>query len=112
MHVRCWARNEEATSPRGYARQLYPIEEKESIQWLESYRPVRAFRAHLPQEVRVVSVGDREADIYELFHEAATSLSSGTPVDLLMRASKDRQDPKSSGAAFSTWTISPKPGSS
>ncbi|MBF0246300.1 MAG: IS4 family transposase, partial [Planctomycetes bacterium] len=91
MHVRCWARDEEVTSPRGYARQLDPIEEKESIKWLESYRQVRAFRAHLPKEVRVVSVGDREADIYELLHEAAASLSSETPVDLLVRASKDRK---------------------
>lgn len=91
MHVRCWARDEEATAPRGYARQLDPIEEKESIKWLESYRQVRALRAHLPKEVRVVSVGDREADIYELFHEAEASLSSETPVDLLVRASKDRK---------------------
>jgi len=91
MHVKCWARGEEATAPRGKARQLDPIEEKESIKWLDSFRQVQAFRAHLPKETRVVSVGDREADIYELIHESLESLKGESPVDLLVRAVKNRK---------------------
>ncbi len=41
-----------------------PIEEKESIRWLEN---VRQSTANLGNAGRCVHIGDREADIYELF---------------------------------------------
>lgn len=41
-----------------------PIEEKESIRWLEN---VRQSTANLGNASRCVHIGDREADIYELF---------------------------------------------
>jgi hypothetical protein len=43
-----------------------PIEEKESYKWLQSYQAVTAVQQQVPQTL-VVSMGDREADIYELF---------------------------------------------
>lgn len=43
-----------------------PIEEKESIRWLEN---VRHATAHLGDAARCVHIGDRESDIYELFSE-------------------------------------------
>jgi len=41
-----------------------PIEEKESIRWLEN---VRQSTAHLGEADRCIHIGDRESDIYELF---------------------------------------------
>jgi len=43
-----------------------PIEEKESIRWLEN---VRQSTEHLGDPGRCVHIGDRESDIYELFCE-------------------------------------------
>ena len=43
-----------------------PIEEKESIRWLEN---VRQSTANLGDANRCVHIGDRESDIYELFSE-------------------------------------------
>ncbi len=43
-----------------------PIEEKESVRWLEN---VRQSTANLGDAPRCVHVGDRESDIYELFCE-------------------------------------------
>lgn len=46
-----------------------PIEQKESVRWLENARQSTAV---LGDAGRVVHVGDREADIYELFCECAS----------------------------------------
>ncbi len=43
-----------------------PIEEKESIRWLEN---VRQSMARLGEAERCIHIGDRESDIYELFCE-------------------------------------------
>jgi len=44
-----------------------PIEEKESVRWLENLRQSTAL---LNEPQRCVHIGDRESDIYELFCEA------------------------------------------
>jgi hypothetical protein len=59
-----------------------PIEEKESYRWLEALEQTMALT---PVQVQVVTVCDREADIYELFALAAQRQAS-----LLVRASADR----------------------
>jgi hypothetical protein len=46
-----------------------PIEEKESIRWLQNARQATET---LGDAARIVHVGDREADIYELFCECAS----------------------------------------
>lgn len=46
-----------------------PIEEKESVRWLEN---VRHSTANLGEADRCVHIGDRESDIYELFCECAS----------------------------------------
>jgi len=59
-----------------------PIEDKESIRWLKNMRE----SSHLiGQPERCVHIGDREADIYELFAEAA-DLDTG----FLVRTCSDR----------------------
>lgn len=86
LDVQCWARDRGAFGKRAKRHQL-PIEEKESFKWLKSYRAVAAVQARLPNTV-VVSVGDREADVYELFREAAEHLEGPK---LLIRAEHNRQ---------------------
>lgn len=59
-----------------------PIEEKESYRWLEALEQTIALT---PEQVHVVTVCDREADIYELF-----ALADERQASLLVRASADR----------------------
>jgi len=59
-----------------------PIEEKESYRWLEAFEQTIALT---PEQVQVVTVCDREADIYELF-----ALADERQASLLVRASADR----------------------
>jgi hypothetical protein len=59
-----------------------PIEEKESVRWLEGVRQSTELLGH-PD--RLVHVGDRESDIYELF-----CLAEGLGTQFLVRACVDR----------------------
>jgi len=85
LNVQCWGRDPEQAGKR-YRRHQLPIEEKESIKWLVSYRAVAEAQKLCPNTM-MISVGDREADIYELFHEA-TQDPSGPK--LLVRAERTR----------------------
>ena len=85
LDVQCWARDGADFGKKKH-RQSLPIEQKESYKWLESFRKVAQAQKHCP-ETTVVSVGDREADVYELF-ELALSDPSGPK--LLIRAEQDR----------------------
>ena len=78
LHIECWARDSERTN----TRKTLPIEEKESYRWLQSYQRVGEIQSLCP-DTRLVSVGDREADIYELFQEA---IKASDGPDLLIRA--------------------------
>ena len=86
LNVQCWARDPNDVGKRHRRHQL-PIEEKESKKWLVSYRAVAEIQEICP-DTMLVSVGDREADLYELFHEAAQDPSSPK---LLIRAERARQ---------------------
>ena len=60
-----------------------PIEQKESYRWLEN---VRQSTSLLAEPRRIVHIGDRESDIYELFsiaHQAGTHFLLRTCVDRL-----------------------------
>lgn len=85
LDVQCWARDG-ADFGKKKRRHSLAIEEKESYKWLVSFRKVAEAQKQCPQSM-VVSVGDREADIYELF-ELALSDPSGPK--LLIRAEQDR----------------------
>ena len=85
LDVQCWARDEKAAGKRGQRKQL-PVEQKESLKWLKSYRRLGEIQRLCPGTT-LVSVGDREADIFELFYEA-TKNPSGP--QLLIRAEKTR----------------------
>ena len=60
-----------------------PIEQKESYRWLEN---VKQSTTLLAEPERIVHIGDRESDIYELFsiaHQAGTHFLLRTCVDRL-----------------------------
>jgi hypothetical protein len=46
-----------------------PLEEKESYRWLKAYRKANEVALQVP-DTQVITVADREADIYDLYHEA------------------------------------------
>ena len=62
-----------------------PISDKESQKWLTSLQRTAALQAQLP-DTQIISVGDREADIYDLFLLAQTLHQ-----DVLVRGSWDRR---------------------
>ena len=86
LNLQCWARKEEEPGRKAKRRQL-PIEEKESRKWLESYRAAAEVAKACP-ETMIVSVGDRESDIYDLFYEAAQT-PEGT--EFLVRSERSRK---------------------
>lgn len=73
--------------PKKDDRQIYdiPIEEKETYAWLRSFRDLRRAAATLPH-TRVVSVMDRDADLFELFDE----WRQDPALELLVRAQHNR----------------------
>jgi hypothetical protein len=85
LNVQCWARDPEQAGKKHRRKEL-PIEQKESIKWLVSYRAV-AEAQKICSDTTLVSVGDREADIYELFHEA---LQDPFNPKVLVRAERTR----------------------
>lgn len=87
LDVQCWARDKEKVGKKKNQRKELPIEEKESFKWLKSYQAT-AEVARLCPDTMLVNVGDREADIYELFAMAEQNV---TGPKLLIRAEKTRQ---------------------
>ena len=85
LDAQCWARDPEEAGKRA-RRKALPIEAKESYKWLRSYGVACELQRCCP-ETMVVSVGDREADIYELFYEA---VSDAKGAKLLVRAERSR----------------------
>jgi hypothetical protein len=86
LDVQCWARDPEQFGKKHRRRQL-AFEEKESVKWLRSLEAVARVQRQCPQ-TQIVSVGDREADIYELFVWATEQ--AGRP-QLLVRAEHNRR---------------------
>ena len=78
-----WTRDAASLGKRA-TRKTRPITEKESQKWLTSVSAVKAAHAACP-ETHFISVGDREADVYDLF-----VVERPVGVDLLIRAAWDR----------------------
>lgn len=68
IDVQCWARDPAEFGKRELRHSL-PIEEKESNKWLLSYEAASNVQRNCPA-IMVISVGDRESDVYELFVKA------------------------------------------
>jgi len=85
IDVQCWARDP-ADFGKKHLRKQYEIEQKESYKWLKSFKATEEVGQHC-RETTLISVGDREADIYEFFHLALNN--PGGP-RLLVRAEHNR----------------------
>ena len=85
LDVQCWARDAEEFGKK-HQRKQRTIEEKESYKWLRSFQSGAEAQRHCPNAM-LVSMGDREADIYELFDLA---LQDPKGPKLLVRAEQDR----------------------
>jgi hypothetical protein len=72
-----------------------PIETKESFRWLKGYRLACELAASCPT-TQIVSVADRECDIYDIFTETQ---EHATPADFVIRAKQDRRLPERDLAA-------------
>lgn len=78
-----WARDPDDVGKRARRKQL-PISQKESQKWLHSLDAVITARDCCPH-THLVSVGDREADVYDFL-----ALERPPGVDVLIRAAWDR----------------------
>lgn len=105
VDAQCWARD-----PREFGkkarRHALPIEDKESARWIKGYRALAGVQQRTPQ-VQLVSLGDREADIYELFQEA---LRDAHGPKLLVRAMHDRKVQDEQARLFETIRAKPVAG--
>lgn len=85
LDVQHWTRDPDEFG-RNHRRKQLAFEQKESVRWRRSLEALERRQAAWPH-TRMVSVGDREADIYELFVWATQK--PGRPA-LLVRAEHDR----------------------
>lgn len=83
--VKCWSREPREETKTQKAARIYKssIREKESFKWIEALQETLDLA---PENCQVVTIGDREADIFE-FLRAAESLQTGFVV-------RNRQDRK------------------
>ena len=105
LDVQCWARDPDEAGKK-YRRKALPIEHKESMKWLKSYRAVAEVQTLCP-DTMLVSVGDREADIYELFADAQRNPSGPK---LLVRAERTRNRQAGEGALWDKMQREPLAG--
>jgi Transposase DNA-binding/Transposase Tn5 dimerisation domain len=82
IHQQVWSRDLQKKGKKEKRKQL-PIEEKESYRWLQS---LEATKQAMDDETHIITIADREADIFELF-----ALPRPHNMDLLIRAAQDRR---------------------
>ena len=100
LGLRVWARDPKKRGIKA-SRRLRAIEDKESYKWLDSVQALARLREQLPG-TRLVSVADREGDVYELFTQA-----QALGVDLLVRAAWNRRVQSHQGHVWSTLAKAP-----
>jgi len=88
LDAQCWVRDPEDQGKSGRRKEV-PIEQKESMKWLRSFRKVAQVQKLCPQTM-LVSIGDRESDMYELFLEACKD-PSGPKVLVRSERSRNRK---------------------
>lgn len=87
-----WFRPElanKAASERSRINHLRAPSDKESYRWVRSYQKANEYAAKLPNST-IVSVADREGDLFELYQEASQA-AEGNSAHWLIRASYDRR---------------------
>ncbi|WP_162920576.1 transposase DNA-binding-containing protein [Candidatus Fukatsuia symbiotica] len=83
--LKCWSRVSREETPQEKQRRLYQstMKEKESIKWIETLYETAAL---IPKDTCLITLGDREADIFELFRVA-----SSLKTFFIIRNRKDRK---------------------
>lgn len=105
IDVQWWARDPAAFGQK-HERRERPIEAKESVKWLKSFERVTEAQRQCP-DTMLVSIGDREADVYELFHLARAEANGPK---LLVRAEQDRLLADGQGHLWSAVSAQPLAG--
>ena len=82
-------RDKEEKNPSKKHRNSLSIEEKESFRWLLGYREACKLAEKLPH-VEVISISDREGDIYEVCLEAKIEDKQCKKADILVRSNHNR----------------------
>ena len=100
LSLRLWARDPAKPRQRE-SRRTRQIKDKESHKWIESVQAVAALKERLPG-TRLVSVADRESDVFEFFLEAQK-----LGIDLLARAAYDRNVDGDREQVFATLASAP-----
>jgi hypothetical protein len=85
IDVQCWTRDPDIPRQE-LERYELPLEQKESYKWLASWKAAVRLQEQCPEST-VISIGDREADLYELFVEAQKEPRA----KLLVRADQQRR---------------------
>lgn len=96
LWAQCWTREDAPPekldkAARVKQRKQTPIEDKESLRWIEGLREAHAVAA-LADQTEVIAVADSEADVYEML-VAGQAEASPTPVlraQWIVRACQDR----------------------
>lgn len=100
LDVNIWARSDEHFG-KSEEREDDPIETKESFRWLEGYRLACDLAGQVP-DTQIVSVADRECDIYEVFVEAQKRADNAA--DYVIRLSRNRclpeRDPEAGPCSY------------
>ena len=99
LQQQVWARD--AAVPHLQDHKTRPLAEKESQKWLTSLNAVIAARTACPN-THFVSVGDREADVYDLF-----LVERPVGVDLLVRAAQNRKTDDPEGYLWAAMATAP-----
>lgn len=104
LDVQCWARDPAKQGQRA-TRHTRRIADKESMKWLNSFARACTLQARCP-DTTVVSVGDRESDIYELLVRA----NAPGAAKLLIRAERTRRMTAEHGALWTYMAQQPLAG--
>jgi hypothetical protein len=92
--AKIWARDADAfaqpAAAKAKGRKAKPIEDKESVRWLEGYRRACEVAQQCPQ-TQIVCISDSEGDIYECLVEGQQVEDAGLgPAAWIVRACQDR----------------------
>lgn len=85
VDIQSWIRPPDEYGKRIHCKQL-PIEQKESMKWLNSFKAAQQLQQAVPQ-TRLVSISDCESDVFALVELAPRD---GTGPELLIRATHNR----------------------
>ena len=90
-----------------WSRRQRPIEQKESVRWLEGYRQACALACRCPQ-TQIISVQDAEADVFELPLLAQEKAARGERhAEFIIRAAQDRRTDSAEGKLWAELLASP-----